>query len=84
MNCPTCQAKIKNTRYKVREPYVPKRPCSSKIFKHTKKNLGRNIKHPMFSKIEKQKLKCMVKKLAKLIRKSHLIREKIRLRQIVL
>ena len=32
MNIPTCEAKIKNTRYKVKKPYVPKKPPCSKVF----------------------------------------------------
>lgn len=55
MNCPTCQVKLKNTRYKVREPYVPKKPPCSKIFKGiTKKR-----------KKYKQKLRRKYKRLYK-------------------
>ena len=32
MHTPTCEAKIKNTRYKVKKPYVPKKPPCSKVF----------------------------------------------------
>ena len=69
MNCPTCQAKIKNTRYKVREPYVPKRPCSSKIFKHTKKKPRKKYKTSNVFKNRKTKTKMYGKKTRKTYKK---------------
>ena len=48
MICPTCQVKLKNTRYKVKDPYVPKKPHCSKIFhgqaKKTKKKKKRKAR----------------------------------------